>query len=127
MANRIPQRPKDDPSLERFMEYFYKHCVDVLFHPLLDLPEFKNVTGECILFSRDDRYPISNIPESTLTLSRERTNLYLHLCDLLASFALQHSFRSHFYMLSSSISSHVATLLRAKDKHVRLGMHNHFY
>ena len=45
--------------------------------------------------------------DGTLSTSRERTNLYLHLCELLASFALQHSFRSHFYMLSSNIANHV--------------------
>lgn len=106
------------------MDYFYRSCVDVLFHPLLDLPDFKSATGESPLtlfeMSRSISYKVT-VSESTLMLSRERTNLYLHLCDLLASFALQHSFRSHFYMLSSSISSHIATLLRAKDKHVRLG------
>lgn len=108
MGTKVFQRPKDDPGTERFMDYFYKHCVDLLFHPLLDLPDFKNVT------------------DANLTLSRERTNLYLHLCDLLSSFALQHSFRSHFFMLSSSIATRVASLLRAKDKHLRLAAFRFF-
>ncbi|GJE87442.1 hypothetical protein PsYK624_035250 [Phanerochaete sordida] len=108
MGTKVFQRPKDDPGTERFMDYFYKHCVDVLFHPLLDLPDFKNVT------------------DANLTLSRERTNLYLHLCDLLSGFALQHSFRSHFFMLSSSIATRVASLLRAKDKHLRLAAFRFF-
>jgi protein phosphatase-4 regulatory subunit 3 len=59
--------------------------------------------------------------DSDLILAREKTNLYLSLCDLLSIFALQHTFRSHFFMLTSSISSHVATLLSSKDKHLRLG------
>ena len=67
---------------------------------------------------------LSFITEGTLSSSRERINLYLHLCELLANFALQHSFRSHFYMLSSNIASHVATLLSARDKHLRLGTCN---
>ncbi|KAI9507010.1 DUF625-domain-containing protein [Russula earlei] len=49
-----------------------------------------------------------------------KTNLYLSLCDLLSTFALQHTFRSHFFMLTSGISSHVATILFSKDKHLRL-------
>ena len=63
----------------------------------------------------------SLVSDSNLILSREKTNLYLSLCDLLSTFALQHTFRSHFFMLTSNISSHVATLLSSKDKHLRLG------
>jgi protein phosphatase-4 regulatory subunit 3 len=63
----------------------------------------------------------SRVSDSNFILSREKTNLYLSLCDLLSTFALQHTFRSHFFMLTSSISSHVATLLSSKDKHLRIG------
>ncbi len=66
-------------------------------------------------------YNTSFFSDSDLILAREKTNLYLSLCDLLSTFVWQHSFRSHFFMLSSSISSHVATLLFSKDKHLRLG------
>ena len=59
--------------------------------------------------------------EPTLRLTREKTNLFLSLCDLLSIFALQHTFRSHFFMLTSNISTHVATLLCSRDKHLRLG------
>ncbi|PCH40772.1 DUF625-domain-containing protein [Wolfiporia cocos MD-104 SS10] len=97
---------KDDPGVERFLDYFYKQCVDSLFRPLEDVPDFK-----------------SNSP---LTISRERANLYLYLCDLLASFTLQHSFRSHFFVLSSNLSTRIATLLRAKDKHLRLAAFRFF-
>lgn len=38
-------RPKDDPQTEEFLEYFYKTCVEVLFKPFFDLPEFKTLTG----------------------------------------------------------------------------------
>ena len=69
----------------------------------------------------DERLMMDLHADGTLSTSRERTNLYLHLCELLASFALQHSFRSHFYMLSSNIANHVGTLLTARDKHLRLG------
>ena len=55
MGTKVFQRPKDDPGTERFMDYFYKHCVDVLFHPLLDLPDFKNVTGKLLPLSISDR------------------------------------------------------------------------
>ena len=55
-------------------------------------------------------------------MSKERTNLFLYLCDLLCNFALQHSFRSHFFLLSSNISTRLASLLSSRDKHLRLGM-----
>lgn len=45
MNARMLQRPKDDPVTEKFIEHFYKHCADVLFSPLIDIPEFKNNGG----------------------------------------------------------------------------------
>jgi hypothetical protein len=66
--------------------------------------------------------PNSPYTDPYLNLTRETTNLYLYLCDLLGNFALQHSFRSHFYMLSSNISQRVASLLRTRDKHLKHGM-----
>jgi protein phosphatase 4 regulatory subunit 3 len=59
--------------------------------------------------------------EPLLILTRETTNLYLYLCDLLCNFALQHSFRSHFFILSSNIAARVASLLKTRDKHLRHG------
>ncbi|KDQ64157.1 hypothetical protein JAAARDRAFT_187524 [Jaapia argillacea MUCL 33604] len=100
-------RAKDDPGTEKYLEYFYKHCIETLFKPFADIPEFKNLTG-------------------TLPLTREKSNLLLYLCDLLSGFALQHSFRSHFYILSSNISTRVASLLRARDKHLRLAAFRYF-
>jgi protein phosphatase-4 regulatory subunit 3 len=32
---------------ERFLDYFYRNCITVLFKPLMDLPEWKNVKGAC--------------------------------------------------------------------------------
>ncbi|KAL4242339.1 Serine/threonine-protein phosphatase 4 regulatory subunit 3-like protein [Abortiporus biennis] len=108
MTAKMFQRPKDDPTTEKFMEYFYKSCVLVLFKPLFDIPEFKNKT------------------ESVIVMSRERTNLCLQLCDLLGQFSLQHSFRSHFFLLTKMISLHVASLLSAKDKYLRLAAFRFF-
>ncbi|KAI0080632.1 DUF625-domain-containing protein [Panus rudis PR-1116 ss-1] len=102
------QRPKDDPGQDKFLEYFYKQCAEILFKPFFDLPEFSKVTDDGII------------------LTRERTNLLLHLCDLLSSFTLQHSFRSHFYLLSSHVGIRVASLFKAKDKHVRLAAFRFF-
>ncbi|KAI9448098.1 component of IIS longevity pathway SMK-1-domain-containing protein [Lactarius indigo] len=96
-------RTRDDARMEKFLDYFYKLCIHSLLKPIFDVPNHK-------------QHP----PDSNLILTREKTNLYLSLCDLLSTFALQHTFRSHFYMLTSGISSHVATLLSSKDKHLRL-------
>ncbi|THH31907.1 hypothetical protein EUX98_g2284 [Antrodiella citrinella] len=105
---KVFQRPKDDPATEKFLDYFYKHCVEILFKPFFDIPEFTRMT------------------DPSLPLSRERTNLLLHLCELLANFALQHSFRSHFYMLSMGIATRIATLLSVRDKHLRLAAFRFF-
>ena len=45
MGAKIYQRPKDDPTTERFLEFFYKQCAEILFGPLIDLPEFKTQGG----------------------------------------------------------------------------------
>ncbi|KAI0340888.1 DUF625-domain-containing protein [Trametopsis cervina] len=108
MGAKLFMRAKDDPGVERFLEYFYKTCIDILLRPLLDVPEFKSLTDPVLRFTR------------------ERTNLYSHLCELLANFAAQHSFRSHFYLLSSNIASHVGSILSAKDKHLRLAAFRFF-
>ncbi|KZT29424.1 DUF625-domain-containing protein [Neolentinus lepideus HHB14362 ss-1] len=99
---------KDDPSTERFLDYFYKQCIDILFKPFGDLPDYKNVIGQ------------------TLGLTREKSNLYLYLCDLLSSFAVQHSFRSHFYILSSNVAIRVASLLNTREKHLQLAAFRFF-
>lgn len=36
---------KDDTGTERFLEYFYKECVHILFRPLVELPEWKSCKG----------------------------------------------------------------------------------
>ncbi|KAL4076285.1 component of IIS longevity pathway SMK-1-domain-containing protein [Scleroderma citrinum] len=105
---KFSTRPKDDPGTEKFLDYFYKNCIEVLFKPYSDIPDFRKYT------------------EPVLKLSRERTNLFLYLCDLLCNFAQHHTFRSHLYMLSSSVSTRVATLLSARDKHLRLSAFRFF-
>ncbi|TBU63354.1 component of IIS longevity pathway SMK-1-domain-containing protein [Dichomitus squalens] len=102
------QRAKDDPGIEKFLDYFYKFCIDILFKPFQEIPESKDVS------------------DPTFALSREKTNLFLWLCDLLSNFTQQHSFRSHFFVLSSNIAPRVATLLRSKDKHLRLASFRFF-
>lgn len=98
--SKAPAR-KDDPGTERYMDYFYKDCLKILFKPFYDLPEWRK------------------IQELTLPLTREETNRYVYLCDLFYNFISQHNFRSHFYLMSSNIIVRVASLLKAKDKHLR--------
>lgn len=43
---KVFQRPKDDPATEKFLDYFYKHCVEVLFKPFFDIPEFSRMSGQ---------------------------------------------------------------------------------
>ncbi|KAG2138099.1 Alpha/Beta hydrolase protein [Suillus bovinus] len=76
---------------------------ELLFKPFHDIPDFKTQT------------------EPVLKLSREKTNLYLYLSNLVCNFAQQHGFRIHFSMLSSNISACMASFLKAWDKHLHLG------
>ncbi|KAJ2917508.1 hypothetical protein MD484_g2933, partial [Candolleomyces efflorescens] len=92
---------KKEGDTERFLDYFYKTCASVLFKPLMELPEWKNV-----------RDPI-------LPLYREEANRFTYLADLLHSFLAQHGFRSQLFCLTSSILGRIASLLKAKDKHLR--------
>lgn len=40
------QRAKDDPGVEKFLEYFYKSCIDTLYKPFGDVPEFRQLQSE---------------------------------------------------------------------------------
>ena len=117
----LQQRAKDDPGIEKFLDYFYKFCIDILFKPFQEIPESKDVSGASLQLSARWLFYLIAGADPTFTLSREKTNLFLWLCDLLSNFTQQHSFRSHFFVLSSNIAPRVATLLRSKDKHLRLG------
>jgi protein phosphatase-4 regulatory subunit 3 len=121
-APKMPIK-KDDSGTERFLEYFYKECVHILFRPLVELLEWKSCRGLfCFLPVIRSFYLSSLLSEDVLALTREQANRYVYLCDLLYNFIQQHNFRSNFYVLSSNnILSRVATLLRAKDKYLRHG------
>ncbi|KAG6861854.1 hypothetical protein C0995_011151 [Termitomyces sp. Mi166 len=99
-AHKQPPR-KDDPGTERYMDYFYKDCLGILFKPFFDLPEWRNAQ------------------ETVLPLTREETNRYVYLCDLMYNFVAQHHFRINFYMMSSNILVRLASLLKVRDKHLR--------
>jgi protein phosphatase 4 regulatory subunit 3 len=45
VAVKMLSRAKDDPGTEKFMDYFYKQCIQTLFKPIDDIPEFKNLAG----------------------------------------------------------------------------------
>ncbi|TFY56769.1 hypothetical protein EVJ58_g7436 [Rhodofomes roseus] len=119
-----PPRNKDEPGVERFLDNFYKFCIETLFRPFGDIPEFRTLTGRLYIRSRSSY--VDSCVEPRLTMSRERTNLFLYLCDLLSMFTLQHSFRIHFFILSSNIATRVASLLTARDKHLRLAAFRFF-
>ncbi|KAF8897883.1 component of IIS longevity pathway SMK-1-domain-containing protein [Infundibulicybe gibba] len=86
------------------------------------------LSGTWILLQGLHRYPLQavfDLPEwrtvtaPILPLSREQTNRYVYLCDLLYNFTHQHGFRSNFYLMASNIMLHSASLLKARDKHLR--------
>ncbi|KDQ21121.1 hypothetical protein BOTBODRAFT_125070 [Botryobasidium botryosum FD-172 SS1] len=95
-------KPKEDPVAEKFLVFFYDSCIKTLYKPIIELPEYRNVT------------------EPTLSLHRERSSLFLYLCDLLCTLYIQHSHRSSYFILNTNITTRIASLFRARDKHLRL-------
>ncbi|PPQ70709.1 hypothetical protein CVT26_014633 [Gymnopilus dilepis] len=92
---------KDEPGIERFLDYFYKDSIRTLLKPLSDLPEWRN------------------FKDAALPLTREETNRLVYLCDIAHNCIQQHHFRSHIHFMSSDILARIATLFKAKDKHLR--------
>ena len=45
------QRAKDDPGVEKFLEYFYKSCIDTLYKPFGDIPEFRQLQSKTPLLT----------------------------------------------------------------------------
>jgi protein phosphatase-4 regulatory subunit 3 len=43
---KLLARMKDEPGIERFLDYFYKQCIETLFRPFQDVPDFKNLTSK---------------------------------------------------------------------------------
>lgn len=107
IPTKLFSRPRDDPKTEKFLDYFYKSCIRPLVEPVMQIPAHNQAAGAAAEF--------------VAGLGRDKTNLYLSLCDLLSGFVVHHSFRSHFFMLTSSVSGHIASLLTSRDKHLRLG------
>lgn len=91
-----------------------------MFKPFGDLQEWRNFTGMSARWPALIYSDVLSI-ESILQLTREQTNRYVYLCDLLYNFTLQHSHRSHFFIMSSNVIVRVATLMKARDKHLRHG------
>ena len=53
---KLLPRSKDDPGTEKFLDYFYKGCIELLFKPFSDIPEFKNLTGNFSQSLLDTQY-----------------------------------------------------------------------
>ncbi|GAA6063624.1 hypothetical protein JCM10212_000125 [Sporobolomyces blumeae] len=95
---------QEDPEAEKFLQYFYDHCILSLLQPLIDLPE------------RTEKDP-------PLALAPAQTALLSHLCDLLCFFIAHHTFRSKYLILSSpQLAKSVSRLLRPRP---RLTRHTH--
>ncbi|GAA5884248.1 hypothetical protein JCM3774_003591 [Rhodotorula dairenensis] len=99
-----PRMRQEDPEAERFLQYFYDHCVLSLVQPLLDLPEPK------------DSAPPLNLSSADIAI-------LTHLCDLLCFFVSNHTFRSKYLILSTpALAKAIGRLLRPKP---RLTRHTH--
>lgn len=116
-----PNLRKEDQQSDRFLDYFYKVCAADLYKPILEnVPEHKHMTCEPGLFFKCSNANPSPLA-TTLELTRAQSDLYLYLCDLLCGFMLQHSYQSHFFVLGKNIAARIASLLYAREKHLRLG------
>jgi protein phosphatase 4 regulatory subunit 3 len=117
-----PMIRKEEQQSDRFLDYFYKKCASSLYAPLLEnVPEHKNVTSMSLPGIDPVIGSFTPLTAFPLELSRAHSDLYLYLCDLLCGFMLQHSYQSHFFVLGNNLASRVASLLYAREKHLRLG------
>lgn len=115
-AKIVAAKAKDDPNVEKFLEYFYDNCFTVLFKPLIDdVPTWK-----------DAQALPGGARAWAARLSRERINLFVYQCDLLCQFYKQYSFRAHFAVLGNGLMQRVATLLESKDKHLKVAAFRFF-
>ena len=109
---------KDEPGTERFLDYFYKGCAKTLFAPITDLPDWRSLNGAFILRAPHVTHELTS-GAGVLPLTREETNRYVYLCDLLYNFTQHHNFRIMVHIMSQGLMTRVATLFRARDKHLR--------
>ncbi len=42
-------RLREDPINEHFFPFFYDHCINIMFKPLLEVPEWKKLSGACYI------------------------------------------------------------------------------
>ena len=110
-ANEGGRGQKDDT--DRFLNWFYDGEVDHLFSPLKNLTTFKELSQQ-VLLSNSKRATVIDIT------SPSKSALFNHLCELLTFIMIHHHFRSQYWVISSDISIRVATLLFAREKHLRL-------
>ncbi|CAD6928722.1 unnamed protein product [Tilletia controversa] len=89
---------------DKFLSWLYDTEIDHLFSPLKELPDFRFLRGGRQLD----------------LVQRSQSALFGHLCDLLSFTMVNHSFRSQYFLISSQISRRVASLLGAREKHIRL-------
>lgn len=82
-----------------------------------ELSRVNRVSYSAVAIVPDDNF----YTEPVLVLTREETNRFVYLCDLMFNFLQQHNFRSSFYVLSTGLMTRLATLLKSKDKHLRHG------
>ncbi|GAA5846783.1 hypothetical protein JCM9279_004440 [Rhodotorula babjevae] len=99
-----PRLRQEDPEAEKFLQYFYDHCMTSLLEPLVKLP---------------DRSP----SDPPLAFSAADVALLTHLCDLLCFFVVHHTFRSKYLILSSpELAKAVSRIVRPRP---RLTRHTH--
>lgn len=98
--------PRKNDS-ERFLNWFYDGEVDHLFAPLRRLHRVKDINSQ-------DGHQYLRVPSASLSA------LYNHLCELLTFVTIHHNFRSQYWVISSEIGNRVASLLFAREKHLRL-------
>lgn len=108
-ANDGGRSQKDDT--DRFLNWFYDGEVDHLFSPLKNLTTYKELSQQ-----------VANSKRATVIdiTSPAKSALFNHLCELLTFIMVHHHFRSQYWVISSDISMRVATLLFAREKHLRL-------
>lgn len=87
----------EDPENERFLQFFYDHCIHVLASPFFKLPDLKACN-----------FPLDR---KLVTISSSEAATFNHLCEMICFIITHHSFRSKYFMLSTDLLSKIGSLL----------------
>ena len=110
--------PVRNLQTESVIQHFYDFSANKLFQPLKDLE--KRETRKQQVFASMSKTPTNQSVVNDITF--HEVQLFNHLVEIIIYLSRTHQFRSKFYIFQEDISSRIAQLLSAPQKHLKLSM-----